>query len=410
MKKGRRKYGFLTAASMVVGSVIGSGVFFKTQEISRITDGNVYIGLSAWMMGAIVMLFCLLPFAEMTEKYGDGGFYEMAEKMMGERWAHFIGFFMATVYYPSLVSTLSFLTAKYTLLAFGVENGFIFFFSAILFLAVAFLQNACSPHLSGKVQLATTFIKLIPLFLMILLGMQNGELKENLSGQNVATFRETFFPAVTATLFAYEGWISATSVGENLKNPQKNLPRALVVGGSVITAVYIFYYLGIMGAVESKTLINYGAEGIKVAFSNILGRWGALLTTFVAISCFGALNSLVMGCSASNREIFGEKAPHFTGFIISILWLFYLFAQQGKWAGSSLFDSTELPVVTLYALYIPMFLSFAKSEKNARITLLCIGGICASLFAVICGTLAHRGEIISYILILLSIMLFAKKR
>lgn len=417
MTKGRYEYGIITAVSLVVGSVIGSGVFFKTEYVNRITDGDIRISLIAWTAGALVMILCLLAFAKITGKYGsEGGLYKITKNMAGERYSHFIGFFMATVYYPSLVSVLSYLTAKYTLLTFGEERSFLCFFLSFFFLAISFLQNSYSPNFSGRIQIVTTFIKLIPLFLMIILGIPRGELPLNLANKSLATFRTAFFPSVTATLFAYEGWISATSVGKNLKNPHRNLPRALIVGGVIITAVYIFYYLGIMGAVSSRTLINYGTEGIKIAFSNILGRWGALLSIFVAISCYGALNALVMGCANSVGEIFEKRSqtPYFTGFIISLFWIFYLFGEQGGALGRFSFDSTELPVVTAYALYIPIFLSFAKSEKNLKTTILCIGGICASSFAVLCGVLAHMGDLSGYLTMLLSIFLlstvFRKKR
>lgn len=407
MENMHRKYGLLTAVSMVVGSVIGSGVFFKTEHINHITDGNIFFGVTAWTAGALVMILCLLIFAEITAKYGaEGGLYKITGKIMGEGYARFTGFFMALFYYPSLVSVLSYLTAKYTLLAFGGKSTFLCFFLSVFFLLFSFLQNSYLERLSGKLQLVTTFIKLVPLFLMIVLGIPKGELISNLSDEGTVTFGETFFPAVTATLFAYEGWISATSVGKNIKNPCKNLPRALVIGGGVITAVYILYYLGIMGAVSSRTLINYGTEGIKIAFSNVLGRWGKLLTVFVAISCLGALNSLVMGCGNSVGEVFGKKAS-FTGCIISLFWLFYLFGEQGGALGKFRFDSTELPVVTVYALYIPIFFSFAKSERNIKTNLLCFCGICASLFAVICGVLSHTGELSGYFAILFSLFLFS---
>ncbi len=411
MTNSHRKYGLVTAVSMVVGSVIGSGVFFKTESINRITDGSVRISVIAWGLGAIVMLLCLLTFAEITGTYGDdGGIYAITKNVTGKRYSHFAGFFMATVYYPSLVSVLSYITAKYALLTFGREEKFFCVILSFLFLATAFLQNAFSPRISGRVQVVTTFLKLVPLIFMIVLGIPKGELPANVETESTVPFKTAFFPSVTATLFAYEGWISATSVGKNLKNSKKNLPLALVVGGIIISAVYILYYFGIMGAVSSKTLINYGTEGIKIAFSNILGKWGSLLTAFVAISCYGALNALVMGSGYSAGEIFEKKtkSAYFTGFLISLLWLVYLIAHQDgdDFAGRFRFDSTELPVVTIYALYIPVFFNFAKKKKNLKTAILCVGGICASLFATVCGILAHIGEIINYGMILFSIILF----
>ena len=63
MAKLKEKYGLFTAICMVVGSVIGSGVFFKAELISRITNGNGWTGIAAWVIGGISMLLCLLSFS-----------------------------------------------------------------------------------------------------------------------------------------------------------------------------------------------------------------------------------------------------------------------------------------------------------------------------------------------------------
>ena len=406
----RCKYGLLTAVSMVVGSVIGSGVFFKAEDINIITGGSVFTAVGAWSIGAIVMILCLLSFVLITRKESAEGIFAITKAALGERCAYYVGWFMAAAYYPSIVSVLSYLSARYTLITIGAENKTFFcLLLSLIYLTVTFLQNSLYPGFSGRVQIVSTVLKLIPLVLMIVLGISKGIqtelLFENIAYKSSASPLKSLFSATTATLFAYEGWIS---VGKELKNSRRNLPLALIIGGLIISAVYILYYLGIMGAVSSATLANYGADGIKIAFSNILGEWGRLLTAFVAISCLGALNALVMGCERLSDEFF-SKTPRYSfwvGLITSLLWLFYLFGEQGEVLGRFRFDSSELPVVTIYALYIPIFLNFAKREKNIKSVILYTGGICASAFALLCGILAHAEEIISYAMVLLGIMLF----
>lgn len=410
----RRKFGLVTAISMVAGSVIGSGVFFKSETIAKITDGNVLFGAAAWVVGALVMLLCLLSFAEIMAESSENSLYLTSKKLLGARYSRVVGTFMATMYYPSLVSALSYLAARYTLLSFGEVTPFTCAFLSVIFLAIAFWQNAFSASISGRVQVITTVIKLIPLILMIILGIANGIhtgiLGENIISSGNVPFGAAFFPSVTATLFAYEGWISVASIGKMLKNRKRNLPIALIVGGILIAMVYVLYYMGIMGAVKNETLINYGGDGIKTAFSNILGRWGRLLCIFVAVSCYGALCALAMGCGYVTSEVFDKKINHayFMGVIISFLWLFYLITNQN--GGCFRFDSSELPVVTIYALYIPIFFSFLKKKRKIKTTILCCGGIIASLFAVVCGIYAHSNEILSYGAVLVSILLLCKKR
>lgn len=413
MTDSQQKYGLVTAISMVVGSVIGSGVFFKAEDINLITGGHFFIAISAWSIGAAVMILCLLSFALIARKGSTEGIFAMSKTALGCKYAHYVGWFAAVVYYPSVVSVLAFLSARYTLITLGAAvTPFSSLILSLFYLTSSFLLSALSPKLSGRVQIIATFLKLIPLVLMIVLGISKGAstgiLFENIAGRNSISSKNTLFSATTATLFAYEGWISTISVGKDLKNGRRNLPIALLIGGVIISAVYILYYLGIMGAVSSETLVNYGADGIRIAFANILGRWGSLLTAFVAISCLGALNALVMGFGRLANEFFSKtpRRSFWICLITSSAWLFYLLGEQGNVLGKFQFDSTELPVVTIYALYIPIFFKFAKKEKSIKAIILYTGGICASAFALFCGALAHMHELLSYAMVLTGIMLF----
>jgi APA family basic amino acid/polyamine antiporter len=100
--------------------------------------------------------------------------------------------------------------------------------------------------------------------------------------------------SVCATAFAYEGWIIATTINSELKDAKRNLPKALIIGGIIIIATYICYYIGVAGGASVDVLM---AEGATVAFVNIFGGvLGNLLNLFVAISCAGTMNGLMLGC------------------------------------------------------------------------------------------------------------------
>ena len=105
----------------------------------------------------------------------------------------------------------------------------------------AYAVNALSPKLAGKLQVSTTIIKLIPLFLMaivgIVVGIANGTLANNFNtlADVGTTSTSPLFASVCATAFAYEGWIIATSINAELKDAKKNLPRALVIGAIIDT-------------------------------------------------------------------------------------------------------------------------------------------------------------------------------
>ena len=111
-----KKYGLFTAICMVVGIVIGSGVFFKAQTVLIKTDGNMPMGIWAWLIGGAIMLCCVLAFANMAQRYENvNGIVDYAEATMGSSYGYYIGWFMTTIYYPAMTSVLAWLSARYTL-------------------------------------------------------------------------------------------------------------------------------------------------------------------------------------------------------------------------------------------------------------------------------------------------------
>lgn len=432
------KYNLSTAVAMVIGSVIGSGVFFKAETVARITHGNGRTGLLAWSVGGLSMMLCLLSFSIIaSETKKCDGLQEIGEITAGTGYSYYLGWFMATVYYPALTSVLSWLSARYSLLAIGMEDssGGLCMLLAGLFLIVSFAQNALFPNLSGNVQKITTAIKLIPLILMIILGIRKGLLSGTLQNNmhpvhQSGTNDNTFFASVSAVMFAYEGWIAALSIGRELKNSRKNLPLALVLGGISVLLVYVFYYLGIMGAVSSDILLNYGSDGIKIAFTNILGKVSGLLLAFVAISCIGALNGMMFSSGRAvysigkngqgpSPRLFSEintvsgmpVASFSLGLVFSVMWLFFLFGTQiseNSLFGNFGFDISEIPVVTVYGMYIPLFFSFLKKwgRKISPLKRITVSiGIIACIFTAVCAIYAHFADMADYILVFVAIML-----
>ena len=280
-----KKYGLLTAICMVVGIVVGSGVFFKAQTILQKTEGNMVMGIWAWLIGGAIMLCCIAAFSIMATKYEKvNGIVDYAEATVGRKYGYVVGWFLTMIYYPTLTSVLAWLSARYTLVfltsAFpdkitlvipAAEGGCVIgpecMALTMLYLCCSFAVNALSPKLAGKFQTTTTVIKLIPLALMavvgIIVGITSGVLTQNFDASAAVAAAEAankstgtlLFTAVCATSFAYEGWIIATSINSELHNAKKNLPKALFVGGIVIIAVYILYFIGVACGASTNQLI-----------------------------------------------------------------------------------------------------------------------------------------------------------
>ena len=392
MEKLTRKYGLMTAICMVVGTVIGSGVFFKAQNVLAATNGNMPMGIAAWVITGLIMIICSAQFAVMATKYEKvNGVVDYAEATCGKSYAYYLAWFLVNIYYPSMTGVLAWVSARY----FGVMFGWSLVSAEVMalagfFLVASYTMNALSPKLAGKFQISATIIKLIPICLMAIVGtavgIANGTLPQNFAGvtEVVGGSGGGLFAAVVATVFAYEGWIVTTSINAELKNPKKNLPVALVVGAAIVVAAYVLYYIGVAGGATTKVLIE---EGATTAFSNVFGSVGGIfLNICIVISCLGTLNGLMVGASrgmyaiaARNEgpkpEMFAQvdKTTNMTtnsaiwGLFVCGFWFLFFYGAnltEKGWFGPFNFDSSELPIVTVYAMYIPMMIMWMKKEKD----------------------------------------------
>ncbi|MCB2354637.1 APC family permease [Clostridium estertheticum] len=444
-----KKYGLITAIAMVVGIVIGSGVFFKAEKVLTATGGNLTLGILAWVIGGIIMISCAYTFAVMATKYEKvNGIVDYAEATMGEKYGYYVGWFMALIYYPTMTSVLAWVSARYTcvLLGFPITGGECMTI-ACLYLIGSFALNALSPVLSGKFLVSTTVIKLIPLILMAIIGTIVG-IHSGMTMINFTTVvkkvntANALFTAVVATAFAYEGWIIATSINAELKDAKKNLPLALVGGTFIIMVVYILYYMGLAGAVTNQVMMNGGEAGAKLAFQKIFSSaGGTIVFVFVIISCLGTLNGLMLGCTRGIYSLaargFGPKPNIFKqidsetnmptnssilGLLLCAIWLVYFYGANltdpsKSWFGFFCFDSSELPIVTIYALYIPIFIMMMKKEKDLNLFkrfVMPIISLAGCVFMIIAACFSHRISVVAYLIVFAIIMaigaLFSKKQ
>lgn len=465
----KKKYGLITAICMVVGIVIGSGVFFKAEKILTATSGSMGLSIAAWVIGGLIMIVCAYTFSLLANKYEKvNGIVDYSENALGSKYGYFVGWFMSIIYYPTLTVALAWLCARYTGVLVGWANPVCGPEVMLLtggFLILSYSINTLSPIIAGKVQVGCTFIKLVPLLIMgiggLIWGLVKGYTVENFthtvgsilvnagteaeytlfytSSAAVASPAKALFTAVCATAFAYEGWIIATSINSELKNSKRNLPIALVVGSLIIVLIYVLYYIGLAGTTLNKDMTAGGEAGAKLAFSNLLGKVGGpILFAFVIVSCFGTLNGLMLGCTRGLYAIaarnMGPSPETFSqvdkktnmptnasiiGLLLCIVWFIFFygcFFAAKPWFGKYSFDMTELPIVTIYALYIPIFVvMFIRGIKGGKDSAKSFGSIfnnfvapvlavCGCAFMIVACCFSHKMGVVWYLIAFAVIM------
>lgn len=420
MEKLARRYGLPTAVCMVVGTVIGSGLFFKAQNVLTATGGDMPLGIIAWIVTGVLMIICSAQFAVMATKYQKvSGVVDFAEATCGKGYAYYLAWFLANIYYPGMTGVLAWVSARYFGVLFGWSlNGSEVLAIAGFFLIAMYALNAFSPKLAGKLQVSATVIKMIPIGLMAIVGTIVGAVNGTLSTNFITVVTEVtggksggLFAAIVATVFAYEGWIVATSINAELKNPKKNLPLALVIGSFIVVIAYVMYYIGVAGGATNAVLMEQGAT---TAFTNIFGGiGGTVLNIFIVISCLGTLNGLMVavtrGMYAISVRNEGPSPMMFSqidrctnmvtnssvwGLFASAVWMIYFYGANltEGWFGYFNFDSSELPIVTIYAMYIPMLIAWMKNEKDEKVFrrfILPFAAILACVFMVFAAVYAH---------------------
>ena len=436
-----KRYNLLTAIAMVVGTVIGSGVFFKAEVVLKNTGGNMMIGILSWLIMGIVMIICTYTFGIVAGNYeGADGLVAFTRASCGKTYAYYVGWFMTVVYYPTLTGVLCWLPARYFGVLIGGENwsnptSAPVMTLSVVFLIVTYAMNALAPKLAGKFQISTTAIKLIPLGLMAvvgtIVGLTNGQITYNFSNIVDPSVAPTtgLFAGVVALSFAYEGWICATAIGSELKDAKRNLPRALIIGAIIVVVVYVAYYIGLAGALDSAVMMQNGQEGAKLAFQNIFGKvGGAAIFVFVVVSCWGTCNGLTMSVCRGMYDLAvdseGNKLDMFknidpstgmptnstvVGLLVTGLWLVYFYGANlapTGWFGNFCFDSSELPIITLYLLYIPIFLKLMtlKNLKGFNRFVMPALAIISSLFMCFACIYTYKMKVVFYLIVFVVIM------
>jgi len=393
-----KKYGLLTAICLVVGAVIGSGIFFMNETIFNVTGGRLYLAVIAWLIGGIIMFVMMWTWGQLARhKHGMNGLMDFSDQLVGRRFSYYLTWFLGTILYPSFVAVLAWVTARFTAILFGWSqpntSGPVWMLAGVYLIGL-YAVNVLSPRLAGKIQISTTIIKVIPLLLMgivgLIVGLANGNVAENMQyvRDPAAIAGNPLYLAILATVFAYAGSEEVLMMNSEIRDSKRNLPRAIVIGSLLIIAIYVIYTIGVFGSTGVDSLREAG--GIRLAFENLFGNaFGTALIVFIIISCLGAMNSAMMAGSRSfyslairgmgprpdyTRVVDAKTDMPGTSSVISLIFcglmMLLIFANAQdypyhiRWFGNVSIPITSLTPITLMSFYIPIFIQVMRKERG----------------------------------------------
>jgi len=311
--------GAWAAMAMVVGHIIGTGVFLVPSAMTRAT-GSVGLVFLVWIVGGILSLFGALTIAELGAAMPEaGGAYVYLRRGLGPVWGFlfgwmnnlvgkpasiatiasgfliFLGFFVPALYTP--IFTLH-LTVPFT----GHPSEFAFTWAQpVAAAAIAFMSliNYLGVRLAGRVQVVLTAVKIGAILAVVVLGFLFAG-KRPPGGQPLfpSSFHMSlltgFLTAMVSALWAYDGWMDLTFAGSEIIEPQKNIPRALVGGTVTVGVIYLLanaVYFRVLPIEAVAAAKNVASETVRVFAGARAAAW---ITAAMVLSGFTTLNSSVL--------------------------------------------------------------------------------------------------------------------
>lgn len=390
MSQTKAQYSLHTAISMVVGIVIGSGIFFKADDVLRATNGNIILGALAFLFVGLGLVFGSLVISQYALRNdGEGGIIAYSVSAYGRFFGYIVGWFMAMIYFPCLITILGVVVAIYMRVLLNLNDSYSLWGLTIFFIITCFTSNIMSAKMAGKIQIVATVLKLIPLAAIGLFGLFfNGSTVESTMDISALSINDNagFLSALILVAFTFDGWIIATSISAEIPNPKRNMPLALVFGCGIITLVYVLYFIGISNLLSPQIIIATGDAHVNDAAQKIFGIYGGkLLTLFIVISVYGALNGLILATLrmphalvANNlmKDVFkinqiNTKFDFSLGTILfsiipTILFLILhkFSTMEGNYFYTAKFDVSNLPIILMYVFYIILYVGVFKLIKT----------------------------------------------
>lgn len=403
MKKNKHeKYSLLTAITMIVGTCIGSGIFFKSDNILIATNGSIMLGVILFVLAAIAIIFGSLSVGELAAKTNEpGGLVTYAQEFVNAKTACGFGWFLTFIYYPTIAVVVSWVIGVYVDILFHLQATLeLQMIIGFIFLSICFVYNILLPKLGAIFQDVSTFIKMLPLLLLGILGILFGDPLAGLGDIGPTTLlSSSWIMALGPIAYSYDGWIVATSIAHEVKDAKKAMPKALTIAPLIVLAIYTLYFVGITSYLGVDQVMALGDAHVSVAASALLGNtFAKMIVVFVIISVMGTVNGLVTGYMrmpyslALRKGMFLWEAqlkkvdekldiPIYSAifaFLVCTIWMVihYLCTRFNILPNS---DVSEIAISMAYMLYIVLYYQVYQLYRRKEIKSFFKGVICPLL-------------------------------
>ena len=314
----RRDVGLFGGISVLAGIMIGSGIFYIGAIVLQRADMSLGLALAVWLIGGLITLMSGICFAELGAMMPKaGGYYVYLREAYGERVAFMCGFSNFLLSSSGSIAALA--------VAFAAAISSFFPLSELVQKTIAVgsillltLVNLRGVRFGSAVQNLFMVLKMLPIVLIMVCGLCLGTETPDLTyfpGGEMPGFGELCSMiafAVIATLWAYEGWTNLNNIAEEIKNPKRNIPLALIVSITGVAALYVLFNYAVYRVLPYDQIISLISSG------------DYYLGTHAAQTLFGSAGMIIVG-SAMMLAIFNSL----NGCIMVFPRMYYAMARDG---------------------------------------------------------------------------------
>jgi len=344
----KKTIGFWSATALATGTMIGSGIFMNPASMAAELGSPLWLA-AVWVLAGVFSLFGALVFSELGALMPEtGGLYVYFRYMYGNLVAFLYGWAAFAVINTASVAAIAFVCAQYAnyflhlprfdaatehaivwyipfigrlypLENFGVKS-----LAIVLVMAFTFL-NYRSTRASSRLQVVSTAVKFGVLGALVLgiFFSGNGSFQHLVSGNfptGQSSLMGSIAAAMTGAFFAYDGWIGVSFVAGEIQEPQKNIPRSLLVAVLACIALYLFVNEAYLYALSIRQMAASSLVASDAIAAALGTTTGGVIAALIVVCTFGAINGSILGASrvtfamGRNRTFFqwaGREQPRF---------------------------------------------------------------------------------------------------
>ncbi len=403
-----KKIGLISSISILIGSMIGVGIFFKNKNVFEINNDNSIAILIAWIVSGLISLCAAFSFAEIgsakQSHSGIGGWYDV---LIGPKSGKLIKIIQPFFYYTLYAFSIAMFCGEAVFNMWGgaknVNFGLIMFVGLIIFIALIAL-NYWSLNVSTKFQVVATCLKFVPLTIVVLGGIISGTIHNEDSFFNTITTTKkpsqmsfvSILTSIPSILFAFDSFVCVGNFSMDLENPKKNVPLTVVIGMIIVTTFYLLVTIAQMMVGNGDV---YGMiENMGKSNKSLSGTLHIITSVFIFVSILGVVNAMSLVLIRSTDSIveehlviFSEEINHLknkwlgnkrelgSGFLLTIIFVLFWFVLLV--IPSTIINSdaivdivSNFPTTFFFAVYATIILAGLINRKTKKVEVIKIKG------------------------------------